>query len=52
MNETDVTSTYFVLISYSHRELGRLVLNAFSSIHFSSCDVNKSLGEKRRDCVG
>jgi len=24
MNEADVTSTYFVLIGYSHRELGRL----------------------------
>jgi len=27
MNEADVTSTYFTLIGYSNRELGRLVLN-------------------------
>jgi len=27
MNEADVTSTYFTLIGYSDRELGRLVLN-------------------------
>jgi len=26
-NEADVTSTYFVLIGYSHRKLGRLVLS-------------------------
>ena len=31
MNEADVTSTYFVLIGYSHRELGRVVLNTFTS---------------------
>jgi len=26
----DVTSTYFLLIGYSHRELGRLVMNTFT----------------------
>jgi len=31
MNETDVTSTYFELIGYSHCELGRLVLNTFTA---------------------
>jgi len=30
MNEVDATSTYFVLIGYSHHELGRLVLDTFT----------------------
>ena len=30
-NEANVTSTYFVLIGYSYRELGQLVLNMFKA---------------------
>jgi len=31
MNEAGVTLTYFVLIGYSHRKLGRLVMKTFTS---------------------
>jgi len=31
MNEAEVTSTYFVLLSYRHHRLGWLVLNTFTS---------------------
>jgi len=35
MNKADVTSTYFVLIGYRHRELGRLVMNTFTAQELS-----------------
>jgi len=46
MNEADVTSTYFVLIGYSHRGLGRLVVNTFTSHELNWIELQVAVLEK------